>query len=30
MNQWEFMDKEYIWHPFTQMKGLKQNNQIEI
>ena len=27
MNQWEFMDKEYIWHPFTQMKGWNENKQ---
>lgn len=21
MNEWEKLDKEYVWHPFTQMKG---------
>ena len=30
MNQWEFMDKEYIWHPFTQMKGWNENKQLVI
>ena len=30
MIQWEFMDKEYIWHPFTQMKGWNENQQLVI
>lgn len=30
MNQWERMDKEYVWHPFTQMKGWNENQQLVI
>ena len=26
----QFMDKEYIWHPFTQMKGWNENKQLVI
>lgn len=30
MNKWEKMDKDYIWHPFTQMKGWVENPQLVI
>ena len=30
MNQWEAMDKEYVWHPFTQMQGWNENKQLVI
>lgn len=30
MNKWETLDKEYIWHPFTQMKGWNENEQLVI
>lgn len=30
MNKWEKMDKDYIWHPFTQMKGWNENEQLVI
>ena len=30
MNKWETMDKEYIWHPFTQMKGWNGKDQLVI
>ena len=28
MNKWEELDKKYIWHPFTQMKGWVENPQL--
>lgn len=30
MNKWEKMDKDYVWHPFTQMKGWNENEQLVI
>ena len=30
MNKWEKMDKDYIWHPFTQMKGWVEKPQLVI
>ena len=30
MNKWEELDKKYIWHPFTQMKGWCENPQLVI
>lgn len=30
MNKWEELDKKYIWHPFTQMKGWVENPQLVI
>lgn len=30
MNKWEELDKKYIWHPFTQMKGWIENPQLVI
>ena len=30
MNKWEELDKKYIWHPFTQMKGWLENPQLVI
>ncbi len=30
MNKWEQLDKKYIWHPFTQMKGWVENPQLVI
>lgn len=30
MNKWEKLDKDYIWHPFTQMKGWNENEQLVI
>lgn len=30
MNKWERLDKKYIWHPFTQMKGWNENEQVVI
>ena len=30
MNKWEELDKKYIWHPFTQMKGWVENSQLVI
>ena len=30
MNKWEKVDKDYIWHPFTQMKGWNENEQLVI
>ncbi len=30
MNKWEELDKKYIWHPFTQMKGWNENSQMVI
>ena len=30
MNQWERLDKEYVWHPFTQMQGWNENEQLVI
>lgn len=30
MNKWEKMDKDYVWHPFTQMKGWNENEQVVI
>jgi adenosylmethionine-8-amino-7-oxononanoate transaminase len=30
MNKWEKMDKDYVWHPFTQMKGWVENPQLVI
>lgn len=30
MNQWEKLDKAYVWHPFTQMKGWNENEQLVI
>lgn len=30
MNEWEKLDKEYVWHPFTQMKGWQATPQIVI
>ena len=30
MNKWEELDKKYIWHPFTQMKGWLKNPQLVI
>ncbi|HWR56038.1 MAG TPA: aminotransferase class III-fold pyridoxal phosphate-dependent enzyme, partial [Negativicutes bacterium] len=30
MNEFERKDKQYIWHPFTQMKGWLENPQTVI
>ena len=30
MNKWEELDKKYIWHPFTQMKGWLEAPQLVI
>lgn len=30
MNKWEELDKKYIWHPFTQMKGWVEKPQLVI
>ncbi len=30
MNKWEELDKKYIWHPFTQMKGWNEKPQTVI
>ncbi|MEG1413379.1 MAG: adenosylmethionine--8-amino-7-oxononanoate transaminase [Acidaminococcaceae bacterium] len=30
MNKWEAMDKDYIWHPFTQMQGWREQKQLVI
>ena len=30
MNKWEELDKKYIWHPFTQMKGWVENPQRKV
>lgn len=28
MNKWEELDKKYIWHPFTQMKGWVETRSL--
>ena len=30
LNKWEELDKKYIWHPFTQMKGWLEAPQLVI
>lgn len=30
MNKWEALDKQYIWHPFTQMQGWCEQEQLVI
>lgn len=30
MNKWEQLDKDFVWHPFTQMKGWNENEQLVI
>ena len=29
-NRWEELDKQYLWHPFTQMQGWCENEQLVI
>lgn len=29
-NRWEELDKKYIWHPFTQMKGWREQPQMVV
>ena len=30
MNRWEALDKQYVWHPFTQQKGWTEAEQLVI
>ena len=30
MNKWEALDKQYVWHPFTQQKGWSEAEQLVI